>query len=67
MEIFLLTMALLVMIGASNVIQRLIPFVPVPIIQIGLGIAAAYMPVRASCAVRAGAVFRAVHRAAAVQ
>ncbi|PLT47421.1 Na+/H+ antiporter [Paenibacillus sp. FSL W8-1187] len=44
MEIFLLTMALLVMIGASNVIQRLIPFVPVPIIQIGLGIAAAYMP-----------------------
>ncbi|MGU3473584.1 Na+/H+ antiporter [Paenibacillus sp. D51F] len=44
MEIFIMVMALLVLIGVSNIINRFIPFVPVPIIQIALGITAAYFP-----------------------
>ncbi|SDT14341.1 sodium/proton antiporter, CPA1 family [Paenibacillaceae bacterium GAS479] len=44
MEILLLVLVLLVLIGTSNVIQRLVPFLPVPIIQIALGIGVAYLP-----------------------
>lgn len=44
MEILLMVLVLLVLIGASNIVHRLVPFLPVPIIQIALGVAAAYMP-----------------------
>ncbi|WP_312113077.1 Na+/H+ antiporter [Brevibacillus reuszeri] len=44
MEILLMVLVLLLLIGASNVIQRFVPFIPVPLIQIALGIVAAYMP-----------------------
>ncbi len=44
MELLTMVLMLLMLIGASNVIHRFIPFVPVPIIQIALGVAAAYMP-----------------------
>ncbi|MED4753619.1 Na+/H+ antiporter [Brevibacillus choshinensis] len=44
MEILLMVLVLLLLIGASNVIQRFVPFIPVPLIQIALGIVAAFMP-----------------------
>jgi len=44
MELLIMVLMLLMLIGASNVLNRFIPFVPVPIIQIALGVAAAYMP-----------------------
>jgi NhaP-type Na+/H+ or K+/H+ antiporter len=44
MELLIMVLMLLMLIGASNVLNRCIPFVPVPIIQIALGVAAAYMP-----------------------
>ncbi len=44
MELLIMVLMLLMLIGASNVINRFIPFVPVPIVQIALGVAAAYMP-----------------------
>ncbi|WP_068775966.1 Na+/H+ antiporter [Paenibacillus sp. FJAT-26967] len=44
MELFIMVLMLLMLIGLSNVINRFIPFVPVPLIQIALGVAAAYMP-----------------------
>lgn len=44
MELLLFVLILLALIGISNVINRFIPFVPVPLIQIALGVAAAYVP-----------------------
>lgn len=44
MELLLMVLVLLVLIGISNVINRFIPVVPVPLIQIALGVIAAYMP-----------------------
>lgn len=44
MEFFLVILALLLMIGASNVINHFIPFVPVPLIQIALGVILALLP-----------------------
>ena len=44
MELLIMVLMLLMLIGLSNVLHRFIPFVPVPIIQIALGVAAAYMP-----------------------
>ncbi|OOC61856.1 Na+/H+ antiporter [Paenibacillus ihbetae] len=43
MEIFLMILMFLVLIGISNMIHRFVPFVPVPLIQIALGIGAAYV------------------------
>lgn len=38
MELFLIVLVLLVLIGLSNIMNHFIPFIPVPLIQIGLGI-----------------------------
>ncbi|WP_411551597.1 Na+/H+ antiporter [Paenibacillus lautus] len=43
MEIFLMVLIFLVLIGISNMIHRFLPFIPVPLIQIALGIGAAYV------------------------
>ncbi|WP_042199424.1 Na+/H+ antiporter [Paenibacillus camerounensis] len=44
METFLAVLLMLGLIAASNVVNRFIPFVPVPLIQIGLGVIAALVP-----------------------
>ncbi|GIO29176.1 MULTISPECIES: Na+/H+ antiporter [Paenibacillus] len=44
MEIFLMVLVLLLLIGISNVINHFLPVVPVPIIQIGLGVVATFVP-----------------------
>ncbi|QGQ97265.1 Na+/H+ antiporter [Paenibacillus psychroresistens] len=44
MEIFLAILVLLSLIGISHVIQRFIPFVPIPLIQIMLGIILIMLP-----------------------
>ncbi|WP_238649684.1 Na+/H+ antiporter [Paenibacillus piscarius] len=44
METFLAVLLLLGLIAVSNIVNRFIPFVPVPLIQIGLGIIAALIP-----------------------
>ncbi|GAA0408220.1 Na+/H+ antiporter [Paenibacillus motobuensis] len=44
MEILELVLIMLCLIGVSNVINRFIPFVPVPLLQIILGTAAAMLP-----------------------
>lgn len=44
MELFIAILILLALIGVSNVINRTIPFAPVPLIQIALGIAVAVIP-----------------------
>ena len=38
MELFLIVLGLLVLIGLSNIVNHFIPVIPVPLIQIGLGI-----------------------------
>lgn len=38
MELFLIVLVLLMLIGLSNIINHFIPFIPVPLIQIALGI-----------------------------
>lgn len=43
MEIFLMVLMFLVLVGISNIINRFLPFIPVPLIQIALGIGAAYI------------------------
>ncbi|GAA0853041.1 Na+/H+ antiporter [Bifidobacterium pullorum subsp. gallinarum] len=43
MEIFLMVLTFLVLVGISNIIHRFLPFIPVPLIQIALGIVAAYI------------------------
>lgn len=45
MEIFLYVLALLVAIFISNLLNRFVPFVSVPLIQIGLGVFIAIMPI----------------------
>lgn len=44
MELFISILVMLGIIGISNVINRFLPFVPVPLIQIGLGVAAELLP-----------------------
>ncbi|QSF46959.1 Na+/H+ antiporter [Paenibacillus tianjinensis] len=44
METFLAVLLLLGLIAASNIVNRFIPFVPIPLIQIGLGVIAAMVP-----------------------
>ena len=44
METFLAVLLMLGLIAVSNIVNRFIPFVPVPLIQIGLGIIAALVP-----------------------
>ncbi|MFB9331092.1 Na+/H+ antiporter [Paenibacillus aurantiacus] len=44
MELFLTVLALLTVIGVSDVLHRFLPFVPVPLIQIGLGACAVLLP-----------------------
>ncbi|AIQ35285.1 sodium:proton symporter [Paenibacillus sp. FSL R5-0345] len=44
METFLVVLVLLGLIAISNIINRFIPSVPIPLIQIGLGVMAVLMP-----------------------
>ncbi|WP_025701140.1 Na+/H+ antiporter, partial [Paenibacillus forsythiae] len=44
METFSTVLVLLALIGISKIVNRFIPFVPVPLIQIGFGVAAAAFP-----------------------
>ncbi|AIQ41058.1 Na+/H+ antiporter [Paenibacillus sp. FSL R5-0912] len=44
METFLAVLLMLGLIAVSNIVNRFIPFVPVPLIQIGLGIITALVP-----------------------
>jgi Na+/H+ antiporter len=44
MEIFLIILLLLAAIGLSNIINHIIPFIPVPLIQIALGILITIIP-----------------------
>ena len=43
MELFLIVLGLLVLIGLSNIVNHFIPVIPVPLIQIGLGIMAVFV------------------------
>lgn len=45
MEIFEIVLIMLVLIGVSNVLNRFIPFVPVPLLQIILGTLVALLPI----------------------
>jgi Na+/H+ antiporter len=44
METFLMVLSLLILIAISNILNRFIPFVPIPLIQILLGILLAFLP-----------------------
>ena len=44
MEAFLMVLSLLILVALSNVINRFVPFVPIPLIQILLGILLAFFP-----------------------
>lgn len=44
MELFFIVLVLLGLIGLSIILNRFIPFVPVPLIQIALGVIVAYLP-----------------------
>lgn len=44
MEIFIIVLILLICIGISNVLNRFIPMVPIPLIQISLGMLLAVLP-----------------------
>lgn len=44
MELFLTVLALLAVIGVSDVLHRFLPFIPVPLIQIALGACAVLLP-----------------------
>ncbi|OME49901.1 Na+/H+ antiporter [Paenibacillus odorifer] len=44
METFLVVLVLLGLIAISNIINRFIPFVPIPLIQIGLGVVVVLLP-----------------------
>lgn len=44
METFLMVLSLLILVALSNVINRFVPFVPIPLIQILLGILLAFFP-----------------------
>lgn len=47
MEIFLLVLVLLILIALSHLLERFLPFLPVPLIQIGLGVILALLPLHA--------------------
>ena len=44
MELFIAVLVLLVLIGLSNILNRFVPFIPVPLIQIVLGVSIALLP-----------------------
>ncbi|MCQ4088657.1 Na+/H+ antiporter [Saccharibacillus sp. JS10] len=44
MELFISILVMLAIIGISNVVNRFLPFIPVPLIQIGLGVTAELLP-----------------------
>jgi Na+/H+ antiporter len=44
METFLMVLSLLILIAFSNILNRFIPFVPIPLIQISLGTILAFLP-----------------------
>ncbi|WP_409340719.1 Na+/H+ antiporter [Paenibacillus sp. MBLB4367] len=44
MEVFISILVLLALIGVSNVINRYVPFIPVPLIQIALGVVIVLLP-----------------------
>ncbi|WP_438433057.1 Na+/H+ antiporter [Gorillibacterium sp. sgz500922] len=44
MDVFLLVLILLILISISHVIGRFVPFVPVPLLQIALGVGLAFLP-----------------------
>lgn len=44
LDIFLVVLVLLTIIAISNIVNRFIPFIPVPLIQVALGILAASFP-----------------------
>ncbi|WP_338080738.1 hypothetical protein [Cohnella luojiensis] len=44
MELFIMILVLLALIGVSNVINRQLPSLPVPLIQIALGSAITFLP-----------------------
>ncbi|MGE8206520.1 Na+/H+ antiporter [Heyndrickxia sp. NPDC080065] len=44
MGIFLIVLSLLAIIGLSNIVNHLVPYIPVPLIQIALGILIAVIP-----------------------
>ncbi|MBP1744904.1 MAG: sodium/proton antiporter, family, partial [Firmicutes bacterium] len=44
MEIFIVILVMLAAIGLSNIINHIVPFVPVPLVQIALGIILAMIP-----------------------
>ncbi|REK76741.1 Na+/H+ antiporter [Paenibacillus paeoniae] len=44
MELFLLVFIMIGLIGVSNVLNRFVPFIPIPLIQIALGMAIALIP-----------------------
>ncbi|NGZ76688.1 Na+/H+ antiporter [Saccharibacillus alkalitolerans] len=44
MELFISILVMLAIIGISNVVNRFLPFIPVPLVQIGLGVAAELLP-----------------------
>ncbi|MCM3173464.1 Na+/H+ antiporter [Paenibacillus sp. MER 99-2] len=44
MELFIAVLVLLVLIGLSNILNRFVPFIPVPLIQIALGFVVAMLP-----------------------
>ena len=43
MELLLTVLSLLVLIGLSNIVNHFMPVIPVPLIQIGLGIMAVFI------------------------
>ncbi|SFK70993.1 sodium/proton antiporter, CPA1 family (TC 2.A.36) [Paenibacillus sp. 1_12] len=44
MELFLIVLLLLVLIGLSMILNRFVPFIPVPLFQVALGMLAAVIP-----------------------
>ncbi|MWV42885.1 Na+/H+ antiporter [Paenibacillus sp. HJL G12] len=44
MEIFLMVLVLLILIGISNVVNHFLPLIPVPLIQIALGVIVTFVP-----------------------
>ncbi|QHT59852.1 Na+/H+ antiporter [Paenibacillus lycopersici] len=44
MELFLVVLVLLLLLAGSQVLQRMLPFIPLPVIQVALGGAVVYLP-----------------------
>ncbi|MBM7567270.1 Na+/H+ antiporter [Paenibacillus sacheonensis] len=44
MELFLIVLILLLVLAFSQVVQRMLPYVPLPVVQIALGAAVVYLP-----------------------